>query len=85
MSRTKFPIWAALLAAGCTTERLPSAERARYQSNRLFPPQPEFYLYKGIAASQLKKNDEAVEALVTGRDLVVDNKPLEGNFWSSLG
>lgn len=30
---------------------------------------------------QLKKQDEAIEALITGRDLVVDNKPLEAQFW----
>ncbi|MBL0045957.1 MAG: DUF4292 domain-containing protein [Flavobacteriales bacterium] len=63
----------------------PALNEHATKATELFPTQPEFYLYKGIAASQLKKNDEAIEALVTGRDLVVDNKPLEGNFWSSLG
>jgi Tfp pilus assembly protein PilF len=33
----------------------------------------------------LKRHDEAVETLITGRDLVVDNKPLELQFWTSLG
>jgi tetratricopeptide (TPR) repeat protein len=51
----------------------------------LFPTTPELYLYKGIAASQLKRHDEAIDALITGRDLVVDNPPLSTQFWSSLG
>lgn len=51
----------------------------------LFPTTPEPYLYKGIALSQLDRHDDAIEALVTGRDLVVDNPPLTAQFWSSLG
>ncbi|MBK9761529.1 MAG: tetratricopeptide repeat protein [Flavobacteriales bacterium] len=81
----KFPIWAALLQLDAQLNDYPALNEHATKATELFPTQPEFYLYKGIAASQLKKNDEAIEALVTGRDLVVDNKPLEGNFWSSLG
>lgn len=51
----------------------------------LFPTVPETYLYHGIALSQLKRHDEATETLIAGRDLVVDNKQLEAQFWSSLG
>jgi tetratricopeptide (TPR) repeat protein len=51
----------------------------------LFPTVPEPYLYNGIALSQLGKHDEAIETLITGRDVVVDNKPLSAQFWSSLG
>ncbi|MEZ4757852.1 MAG: tetratricopeptide repeat protein [Flavobacteriales bacterium] len=51
----------------------------------LFPTTPEIHLYKGIALSQLKRHDEAIEALITGRDLVVDNPALTTQFWSSLG
>ncbi len=51
----------------------------------MFPTAPENHLYHGIALSQLKRHDEAVEALITGRDLVVDNPPLLAQFWTSLG
>jgi tetratricopeptide (TPR) repeat protein len=51
----------------------------------LFPTSPELYLYNGIALSQLGQHEAAIEALVTGRDLVVDNPPLLAQFWSSLG
>jgi tetratricopeptide (TPR) repeat protein len=51
----------------------------------LFPTSPELYLYNGIALSQLKRHDQAVETLIAGRDLVVDNPPLLAQFWSSLG
>ena len=51
----------------------------------LFPTTPELFLYKGIGHSQLEQHDAAIEALVMGRDLVVDNPPLATQFWSSLG
>ena len=79
------PIWSALLQLDAQLNDYPALDRHAQRAIEFFPTQPEFYLFKGIAASQLKKNDEAIEALVTGRDLVVDNKPLEGQFWSSLG
>jgi Flp pilus assembly protein TadD len=46
---------------------------------------PDNYLFNGIALAQLKRYEEAIETLVMGRDLVVDNKPLLAQFWSSLG
>ncbi|MBP7513911.1 MAG: tetratricopeptide repeat protein [Flavobacteriales bacterium] len=81
----RFPIWSALLQLDAQINDYAALQQHAQRATELFPTQPEFYLYKGIAASQLKKHDEAIEALVTGRDLVVDNRPLEGQFWSSLG
>ena len=83
--KDRFPIWSALLQLDAQLNDYPTLDEHAQHAIELFPTQPEFYLYKGIAASQLKKDDEAIEALVTGRDLVVDNKPLEGQFWTSLG
>ena len=51
----------------------------------LFPTVPEPYLFHGIANTQLQKFDDAITSLITGRDLVVDNAPLQAQFWSSLG
>jgi tetratricopeptide (TPR) repeat protein len=81
----RFPIWAALLQLDAQLNDYPALSEHATKATDLFPTQAEFYLYKGIALSQQKKYDDAIEALVTGRDLVVDNKPLEGQFWSSLG
>ena len=50
----------------------------------LFPNVPEPYLYQGIALSQMEKYAEAVEPLIAGRDLVIENTPLTAQFWSSL-
>lgn len=81
----KFPIWAALLQLDAQLNDYPALHEHAKKAADLFPTQPEFHLYDGIALSQLKKYDEAVEELIAGRDMVVDNKPLEAQFWSSLG
>ena len=81
----RFPIWSALLQLDARLNDNAAMDGHAQRAMELFPAQPEFYLYKGIAANGLKKHDEAIEALVSGRDLVVDNKPLEGQFWSLLG
>jgi len=81
----KFPIWSALIQLDAQLNDYPALHEDAAKAIELFPSQPEFQLYNGIALSQLKKYDQAIEALVTGRDLVVDNKPLEGQFWSTLG
>jgi tetratricopeptide (TPR) repeat protein len=50
-----------------------------------FPDQPVTYLFNGIAKIQKKQYKQAVEVLNSGVKMVVDDKPLEENFYSSLG
>jgi tetratricopeptide (TPR) repeat protein len=51
----------------------------------LFPDQPLVYFFNGLAKIQKKKYADAVTVLNSGVKMVVDNKPLEGQFYSSLG
>jgi len=51
----------------------------------LFPMQPLAYLFNGFANYQLQKFDIARIVLETGLKLVVDNKNLEAQFYSTLG
>jgi len=81
----KFALWNALVQLDLDLRDYPALHTDAAKAAELFPTQPELRLYDGIALSQLKRHDEAIEALVAGRDLVVDNKPLEAQFWSSLG
>lgn len=55
------------------------------QQIQLFPTQPELYYYNGLANNQLKKHKTAKDALEAGLDFVIDNKPLETNFYIQLG
>lgn len=81
----RFPIHAQLLQLDLQLGDHESLVKDASQTIELFPTSPEAYLYKGIAHSQLQQHEAAIEALVTGRDLVVDNPPLTAQFWSSLG
>lgn len=58
----------------------------------LYPSQPQFYYYAGLAYNQLLQYKKAKDALETGIDFVLDDKAVEINFniqlgeaWSGLG
>jgi tetratricopeptide (TPR) repeat protein len=51
----------------------------------LFPSQPEFYLFAGIAGYEVGKFSESEEFLFMGKDLVINNNPLRAEFYTQLG
>jgi tetratricopeptide (TPR) repeat protein len=51
----------------------------------LFPTQSTFYYFNGVANIQNKKYNEAIESLELGKDLVIDNPELKGEFYQYLG
>ncbi len=52
---------------------------------QLFPTQPQFYYYAGLANNQLKSFKKAATILESGIDFVLDDEPLEINFNIQLG
>ncbi len=52
---------------------------------QLFPTQPQFYYYAGLANNQLKIFKKATTYLETGLDFVLDDVALEINFNIQLG
>lgn len=83
--KERFPIHMQLLQLDMQLQDFDALHHDAEEASSLFPTVPEPYLYNGIALSQLAKHDEAIETLITGRDVVVDNPPLLAQFWSSLG
>ncbi len=81
----RFPIHAQIMQLNLQLGDHESQVKEAARTIDLFPTSPEPYLYKGIAHSQLGQHEQAIESLVAGRDLVVDNPPLTAQFWSSLG
>jgi tetratricopeptide (TPR) repeat protein len=51
----------------------------------LFPDQPFVYLFNGLAKHQKKQERDAASVLSSGVKMVVDNVPLETQFYSTLG
>jgi tetratricopeptide (TPR) repeat protein len=50
----------------------------------LYPLQPDFYYYAGLANNQLKNYKKAKEQLEIGLDYLIENKSLEANFYYQL-
>lgn len=51
----------------------------------LYPLQPDFYYYLGLALNQQKQYKKAIDFLETGVDYIIDNPSLEANFYIQLG
>jgi tetratricopeptide (TPR) repeat protein len=85
LDNSKAIIWNQLLTLESTLEYWDSLYTDAGQAIELFPNLPVFYLFKGIAAIQLKKYQEAVDVLNAGKDLVFNNNLLLAQFYSSLG
>ncbi|MDX9750357.1 MAG: tetratricopeptide repeat protein [Flavobacteriales bacterium] len=83
--KDRFPIWFQVMQLDLQLGDDEGLRQHSADAAELFPTLPEPHLFNGIALSRLGRHDEAVDALVTGRDLVVDNPPLLAQFWSSLG
>jgi tetratricopeptide (TPR) repeat protein len=52
---------------------------------QLFPTQPQFYYYTGLAYNQTGNYKKAASTLETGLDFVIDDTTLEINFNIQLG
>lgn len=55
------------------------------EAKDLFPTQAPFYYFFGVSSFQEKKYEECIEALLTGKELVLENKPLLLEFYQLLG
>ena len=51
----------------------------------IYPTQPEFYFFNGLANIQLKKYEEAINSFSQGKELVIDNDKLLSEFHQNLG
>lgn len=50
----------------------------------LFPAQPYLYKMNGLALNKLGKYSEAIDVLTLGIDFVIDNMPVEADFYEQL-
>ena len=81
----KFPIWQQLVQLDFQLRDYPATHEDAVKAIDLFPTVPYFFLINGISLNNMKRSDEAVETLIAGRDLVVDDNATLAQFWSSIG
>jgi len=76
-----------LLLLECYTEKQQFDLVAKNSESalELFPMQPEFYYYSGLASNQSKDYKKAKKILEQGLDYLIDSKELETNFYIQLG
>lgn len=51
----------------------------------LFPSYGKMYLLAGTAANQIKKHQEAIDLLIVGKDLIINNPVIKAEFLAQLG
>jgi tetratricopeptide (TPR) repeat protein len=78
-------VWDNLLFIDNELNRFDSLEHHSSMAIEVFPNQPNYYIYNGVANTQTHNYSKAVVALRSGVDYVVDNKALLIQFYSALG
>jgi tetratricopeptide (TPR) repeat protein len=78
-------IWTQLLAIETSLNLTDETIADSKQAMELFPNQPEYYLYNGIAHQRKKNYSKAIESLAIGKELVIENDKMLSQFYSSLG
>jgi tetratricopeptide (TPR) repeat protein len=81
----EFTVTQQLLFLESQLQRWDSLAKESETAIEKFPDQPLGYFFNGLANAQLKKYAVAVKSYNTGVKLIVDNKALEGQFYSSMG
>lgn len=74
-----------LLQAYAETKQFELVAKKAMTMIEIFPTQPQFYYYSGLANNQLQQFKKAKDMLEMGFDYLVDDRPLEINFNIQLG
>lgn len=78
-------IWDQILALDYELGEFETMSNHSEECLEMFPTNPEFYYYNGLALSRLKDYTNAISTLQSGKELVFDNNRLKTDFLSLLG
>lgn len=85
LDSSRFAIWNRILMINSQLEDVESMIVESKAAMELFPSQPLPYLMNGLGNLQNENYEKAASSLEQGKNLVLDNKPMELQFYSSLG
>ena len=83
--KSQYPIWNQVMIMEYQKSKFEDLYEDSKVCLEYFPTIASVYLLNGISAVQLKKYEEAISTLETGKDLVVNDKEMESEIYSQLG
>jgi len=81
----QFPIWNQVLMMEYQNGDFKSLYKDSKECLTLFPSITSVYLLNGVSANRLKKYDDAIDVLSTGKELVVNDSRLKAEFYGQMG
>ena len=78
-------LWLTVINSEVQAGEFENIKKTGKDAQLLFPLQPEFYLYEGMALAKLGETYKAISSLETGKSLIINNKLLKAKFNSQLG
>ena len=78
-------VWSQLLFVESELGNYKEMERDSEEAFQLFPTNPSYYFFNGIANTQIENHKEAIISLEIGLEFVVENNALLVQFYSVLG
>lgn len=78
-------IWEQVISIDNTLNDFDNMAKESAQALELFPSIPEFYYFNGIANYKKKQNQQAIESLNLGKELVIEDDALLCQFYAALG
>ena len=85
IDKSRPQVWSQLLFIESELKEFKDLETDSKKAFELFPSNPVYYFFNGIANIQLKNNRKAIESLKMGLEFVIENPELLVQFYSSMG
>jgi tetratricopeptide (TPR) repeat protein len=85
LDKSKYVIWNQLLIIESELQQFAEMIKHGKEAVELFPNEPTVYLLLGIAYLQEKNPVDAIVVLNQGKNMIIDNKALLGQFYANLG
>ena len=83
--KSKYTVWNQVLLIEAELQNYDTVFSMSAEAIELFPYQPNLFLYRGIAAMQLKNYEDAISALRDGANVTISNPGLSAQFYASMG
>ena len=85
IDQSQFSVWQQLIIISFDLKEYNYVISLSDTISELFPSQPIPYLLKGMSFIQADQSQKAIEPLETGKMMVIENKQLKAQFYTSLG